>query len=240
MSSLLLFAAIGGGPERAAASPAARSVPRRAASHRAVPPRRGTPPRRAADPAKPGGKAAALPLFEEGIKLFDGGYYHRAIQKFQRAYFHFPSPKIHTRIALCYKWLRNHLEAIEHYEKYLKATEPETPEAAKQMPAARKRLREAVQKTLEQLLRTISQLKLHVTAPRGAALRLNGQRRGRAPLNRVFRFNPGTVVVAVTAKDHRSFRQELTLVAGQTVSLSIELHRLKPDNRGGGAAADDL
>jgi hypothetical protein len=48
------------------------------------------------------------------------------------------------------------------------------------------------------------------------------------------------VVVEVTAKDHTTFRQELKLMAGQTLSLQVALDPLGPANRGGGAAADSL
>ncbi len=203
----------------------------------AAPPARTAP---VADPSKPGGKAIALPLFRQGIALFDSGNYFEAIQRFKRAFFHFPSPKIHTRIALCYKWLRNNLKAVEHYELYLKATKPRTPADAAKMSVADKKLRADVSKTLVNLLKTISQLKVTLTKPAGAKLRINGRTVGKGPLSRTFRFNPGVVVVSVTAKDHTSFRQELKLVAGQTVALSVKLDRIKPDNRGGGAAADSL
>lgn len=182
----------------------------------------------------------ALPLFKEGIALFDSGDYFGAIGKFSKAHFHFPSPNIHTRIALSYKWLRNHLKAVEHYEIYLAETRPKTEAAAAQMPQETRKLREEVQKTLEELLKSISQLKLTISKPPGAELRINGRTEAKGPMERVFRFNPGLVVVEVTAKDHATFRQELKLVAGQTLSLQVALDRLAPVNRGGGVAADSL
>ena len=222
----------------ASGAPAGRpaAVTRPAAEARPAPEARPA----AGEQEKPGGKAVALPIFKEGIALFDGGDYYGAIQKFTKAYFHFPSPNIHTRIALSYKWLRNHLKAIEHYEQYLAQTRPKTTEEAARLPEETRKLREEVQKTLEELLKSISQLKLTLTKPPGAELRINGRTEGRGPQERLFRFNPGPVVVEVTAKEHTTFRQELRLVAGQTLSLQVALDPLGPSNRGGGAAADSI
>lgn len=194
----------------------------------------------AATSSKPGGRTVARPIFQEGIRLFDGGSYHRAIAKFKLAFFHYPSPRIHTRIALSYKWLQQYVLAIEHYERYLALTAPRTPPQRPAPWPIDKSLRQAVQKTLVALMRKIGRLKLKVTRPAGATIRINGQRVGKAPFNQELRFMPGMINITVSAKEHQTFRWDVNLQAGQQLSRTVGLNRIKPANRGGGAAADSL
>jgi len=185
----------------------------------------------------PGGRTVAIPLFKEGIRLFDQGFYQRALAKFQGAHFHFPSPKIHTRIALCYKWLGKYVKAIVHYEKYLSQSEPKP--LAKPGPATVK-LRQAVQKTVRALLKKIAQIRLQITAPKGALVRVNGGIVGKAPLRKLLRLTPGKYHVTISAKDHHPMQRDLTLRAAQIATLNLSLKRIKKKNRSGGAAADDI
>lgn len=186
---------------------------------------------------KPAGRTVAIPLFKEGIRLFDQGFYQQALAKFQGAYFHFPSPKIHTRIALCYKWLGKYVQAILHYEKYLNQSKPKPP--AKTAPATAK-LRQAVQKTVGALLKKIGQIRLQITAPTGALVRVNGGIVGKAPLKKLLRLTPGKYHVTISAKDHHPLQRDLTLKAAQIATLKLSLKPIKKRNRSGGAAADDI
>lgn len=195
------------------------------------------PPSQSAPTPKPGGRTVAVPLFKEGIRLFDQGYYQQALDKFKKAYFHFPSAKIHTRIALCYKWLGKYVQAISHYEKYLVQTQPK---AAAKPPPATVSLRQAVQKTIGELLKKIGQIRLRVTAPKGALVRLNGGIVGKAPLKKLLRLTPGKYHVTISAKDHHPLQRDLTLKAAQIATLKLQLKPIKKKVRSGGAAADDI
>lgn len=186
---------------------------------------------------KPGGRTVAVPVFKDGIRLFDQGYYQQALVKFKLAYFHFPSAKIHTRIALCYKWLGKYVQAISHYEKYLSQTKPK---AAAKPPPATVKLRQDVQKTIGALLKKIGQIRLRVTAPKGALVRLNGGIVGKAPLKKLLRLTPGKYHVTVSAKDYHPLQRDLNLKAAQIATLKLKLKPIKKKVRSGGAAADDI
>jgi tetratricopeptide (TPR) repeat protein len=186
---------------------------------------------------KPGGRTVAVPIFKDGIRLFDQGYYQQALVKFKRAYFHFPSAKIHTRIALCYKWLGKYVQAISHYEKYLAQTQPK---AAAKPPPATAKLRQDVQKTIGALLKKIGQIRLWVAAPKGALVRLNGGIVGKAPLKKLLRLTPGKYHVTVSAKDYHPLQRDLNLKAAQIATLKLKLKPIKKKVRSGGAAADDI
>jgi hypothetical protein len=181
------------------------------------------PADRARPPAKrPGGRDVALPLFKKGIEKFDGGYYRQAIKLFKQAYFHFPSPKIHTRIALCYKWLGNNLKALEHYERYLKL--------AKERDLAQKErvLIGKVKVEVKNLLLLLGQLRIEMKAPAGAEIRVNGKLLGTAPLSKLVRLPPGSVNVTAIKKGYYAFKRDLDLPAGKVTRVSITLVKIKP------------
>ncbi len=194
-------------------------------------------PSHSAPAPKPGGRTVAVPLFKQGIRLFDQGYYQQALEKFKLAYFHFPSPKIHTRIALCYKWLGKYVQAIAHYEKYLALTKAK---GAAKLPAATVKLRQAVQSTVAALLKKIGQIKLKVTAPKGALVRVNGSIIGKAPLKKLLRLKPGKYHITISAKNHHPLARDQTLKAAQIATLTLKLKPIKKKIRSGGAAADDI
>jgi len=206
----------------------------------AVPAIQAAPARQPATLIKAGGRAVAVPIFKEGIKLFDAGYYQKALDKFKLAIFHFPSAKIHTRIALCYKWLGKYVLAIQHYELFLKKSKPVKPADPKAPPTPAAKLRKAVQATVTALLKKISQLQLRVTAPKGALVRLNGSIVGKAPLKKMLRLTPGKYHVTVSAKDHHPVQRDLQLGANQIKRLAIKLKAIQKKLRGGGAAADEI
>jgi tetratricopeptide (TPR) repeat protein len=196
-----------------------------------------TAPAHGAPSPKPGGRVVAVPLFRAGIRLFDQGFYQKALAKFQRAYFHLPNPKIHTRIALCFKWLGKYVQAIFHYEKYLAQSRPKPPARP---TAAATSLRQGVQKTIVALLKKIGQIRLQVTAPKGALVRMNGSILGRAPMKKLLRLTPGKYHVTISAKDHHPLQRDLTLKAAQLTTLTFRLKRIQKKNRSGGAAADEI
>lgn len=165
----------------------------------------------------------ALKLFKQGIADFDGGYYTKAIERFKAALKLFPSPKIHTRIALCYKWLGNFLKALEHYELFLKEF-PQDPKTD-----ADKELRASVQtKEIPRLLKMIAQVKVVMEGPLGAEIRINGRPVGTAPLNREFRLNPGPIAVTATLQGYYGFKRDLDVPRGQSAEVTITLVKIKP------------
>jgi len=165
----------------------------------------------------------ARALFRQGIQDFDGGDYTRAIERFKAAFKLYPSPKIHTRIALCYKWLSNQLKALEHYEIFLRLM-PKHP--AKPADA---RLRERVeQKEIPRLLAMVIQVRIEMTTPAGAEVRVNGRKVGISPLRTTVRLNPGPVAVTATRKGYYGFKRDLAIARGKSALVRIRLIKIKP------------
>lgn len=165
----------------------------------------------------------ARALFKLGIQDFDGGYYTRAIQRFKAAFKLFPSPKIHTRIALCYKWLSDYLKALEHYEIFLRLMPKHPPKPADAL------LRERVQtKEIPKLLAMVIQVRLEVDTPAGAEVRVNGRKVGVSPLMRTVRLNPGPVAISATRKGYYGFKRDLSIARGKSATVRFRLLKIKP------------
>lgn len=195
-----------------------------ATSAHAAPPGEEAPRERAAAPDPKGPQyQEALKLFKQGIADFDGGYYTRAIEKFEAAQKLYPSPKIHTRIALCYKWLGNFLKALEHYELFLKEF-PAKPESE-----ADAQLRVQVEKTeIPRLLVTLAQVKLVMDGPPGAEIRINGRPVGVAPMDRMFRLEAGPIAISAAFKGYYEFKRDLNVARGKSAEVAITLLKIQP------------
>jgi tetratricopeptide (TPR) repeat protein len=182
--------------------------------------------RPAAAPAptdKPGGREVALPLFREGKELFDTGYYLQALEKFKLALFHFPNPRIHTNIALCYKWLGQNLKALEHYELFLQQVPKDTTDATN--AALRKQIEEVEVKAL---LRMVRSVRITMTEPPGAEIRVNGALAGLSPMDKVIRMNPGDVNITVILKGYYAFRKDLNLYTEPSAHVKVALVKIMP------------
>lgn len=186
----------------------------------------------AAPPAAsaPGSAAASRPaafrearkVFRQGIALFDAGDYRGAIEAFQRALVLYPSPKIHTRIALAYQWLGEPLKALEHCEIFLRAF-PEQPKGAADVA-----LRERTEKVAAELRRKIAYVTVVAEGPPGLDVRLDGRPLGAVPLRRVIRLMPGAHHVTATAGGHYPFQRDLRLAAGERVVVAVTLVKVTP------------
>jgi tetratricopeptide (TPR) repeat protein len=167
-------------------------------------------------------KAAALPHFKKGIALFNDGNYRQAIDEFEKAYSIFPSPKIHLRIALCYKWLAQNLKALEYYEKFLEET-PENPED-KSIRIVRKQ----TELEVRNLLKLVARVRMVMEGPKGAEVRINGELVGHAPLDKIKRLEPGKATVVALHKGYHPFRRELQVSSNQEAQVKIKLLEIKP------------
>ena len=77
-----------------------------------------TAPARA--PATATAKAKATALLLQGNKKLDAGVYLEALQLFKKAYRIYPSPLLHFNIAQTYNELGKFLDALTHYELFVK------------------------------------------------------------------------------------------------------------------------
>ncbi len=168
-----------------------------------------------------GTKARAKVLFKEGIAKFDEGYYQQALALFVRALKIYPSPKIHTRIALCYKWLGNNLKALEHYERYLKSV-PTRPVKARDRVLYRK-----VHAEVRNLRMLLAQLRVDISGPHGAEVMLNGKVLGTAPFSRTVRVAPGRINITAIAKGYHAFKRDISIARTQFRSIQITMIRIR-------------
>jgi len=171
----------------------------------------------------PGGREAALPFFKQGREFFDGGYYMQALDKFKWALHHFPNPRIHTNLALCYKWLGNNLKALEHYEFFLQQVPKDTTDPTNL--ALRKQVEEV---EIKGLLRMVRQLRITMTEPPGAEVRVNGALAGLSPMDKVIRMNPGDVNVTVILRGYYTFRKDLNLINEPAAHVKVTLVKIMP------------
>src|SRR5262249_29259382 len=70
-------------------------------------------------------KQRARALLLEGNTRLDEGLYVDALDKFQRAYDVYPSPKLHFNLAQTYHELGRPVEALRHYELFVRDVKPE-------------------------------------------------------------------------------------------------------------------
>jgi len=166
-------------------------------------------------------KAKARVLFKQGIAKFDQGYYRQALALFTQALGLYPSPKIHTRIALCHKWLGNNLRALEHYEKYLEAV-PGVPDKPRDRVLYLK-----VKTEVKNLRALISQVRIDLAQPTGAEVRINGKLVGTAPISRLIRLKPGAVNITAIAKGFYTFKRDLRVFPSQTATVKIKMIKIK-------------
>ncbi len=170
-------------------------------------------------------KTQAKKLFVEGVKLFDEGYYPQAIAKFQTALRLFRNPRIHARIALCYKWIGNNLKALHHYERFLAEFRPRTGNRKDHL------IRKRIEVEVRNLLKLVARIRVRMQTPAGAEVQIDGRIIGRAPLEREIRHNPGSVTVTAGAKGFYPFRRVLRLTVGATTTVRISLIKIKPGVR---------
>jgi len=182
----------------------------------------GSPSAESSPEASEEARKKALPLFQEGIAKFDGGYYQEAIALFEKAYAVFPSPRIHTRIALSYKWLGNNLKALEYYEKYLDKVRG-TPDQETDT-----KLFGEVEAEVKALLQRVAQIRIICEDPPEAEIRVNGQRIGSAPLDRTIRLAPGDANVTAMASGHHPFKRDIQISGGQLATVRVTLIAIKP------------
>lgn len=187
-----------------------------------APPENTPPDAREASRPSEEARQRALPIFREGIAKFDAGYYQEAIELFERAYATFPSHRIHTRIALAYKWLGNNLKALEHYELYLEKVRG-TPEAERDAALVAE-----VEAEVKGLLARVAQIRILCEGPAGAELRVNGQLVGTAPIDKTIRLMPGDANVTGMANGHHAFKRDIQISGGQLATVRVSLIAIRP------------
>ena len=166
----------------------------------------------APDAARAAGREQAQALLARGNEAARQGSYLEALELFRQAYAAFPSPKIHFNLAETCHELGRLVEALDHYEAFVRDVGRE------EMPEQWARARERINK-LQGETATV-QLQANVV---GALVNVDGKPAGETPLTRPLRLLPGPHTIVVTKAGYERQVVELTLAAGATASPRLKL-----------------
>lgn len=159
----------------------------------------------------PADRAEARQHFQNGVNAYGHQDYAAALEEFQNAYRLAPHPSVLVNMANCYVGLQRPAEALVYFERYLN----ESPN----LTAAQ---RTAVEHQMSDLHARVGDVRVNVTptdAP-GLAVTLDGQV---ISLARPARILPGHYVVQAIADGLETSRQEIDVVAGGVIEVSLRL-----------------
>jgi hypothetical protein len=148
--------------------------------------------------------------FEQAVALYGDGNFDAALAEFEAAGKLHPNPSLLYNIGLCQKGLHRYGEAIATLEKFL--TDALAATAAQKSEA-------------NQLIADMKAVSGTVTltiTPEGAAVTIDKRDAGKAPLAPLL-LPAGTHTVEVAAEGFVAARQELSVVAGAPLALTIAL-----------------
>jgi hypothetical protein len=166
----------------------------------------------AAPPAS-GAKKAAAQLIDEGNELLDQRQYQAALARYEAAHALYPTPKIFFNMAEAHRELKNYVEAIEHYERFL----------AESGVKKRSPLRKQAAREIADLERRIGRLRVE-GGTLGAEVFVDGKLAGKVPLLG-FRLLPGFHQVAIQIEGAIAKRIEVEVKRGEeaAVDASVEI-----------------
>ncbi len=163
--------------------------------------------------AAPGSSGAqADKLIAEGVELRQAGKTEEALPLFRKAHELSGSPRALAQWGLAEAALSRWLDAETHLTAAL----------ATQGDRWIDGNREAIERTLVTVTGKLGWLELAVKPP-GARVRVNNQDLGRAPLARALRLTAGPANVEIESMGYQSVSRTLTVGAGGTTRVAIEL-----------------
>lgn len=165
-------------------------------------------------------------LIEQGRALRRAGRNAAALEAFRDAYALSPTPEAAGQIGFAE-------HALEHWEPASRFLRQALGAAGDPWVVAQRR---ALEFSLQQVDRHLGSLRVESATP-GATLSIDGRAVGALPMGEAARVGEGSVVVEVRAPGHRDDRREVTIAAGETVRLVVQL---APQAEPGGAAAAPL
>jgi hypothetical protein len=164
----------------------------------------------AAEPAE-NERAEAKLRFNHGLYLAENGAYAAALAEFERAYELVPSRLVLYHTALAYVAMDKPVDAVETFDDVLSADGTLGTEYIERAKATR-----------EELQRRIGDLDVKVNVP--AAIQIDGEHAGDAPLKEPLKAAAGEHVVCVVAQGHAPARRSVS-VAGEgraVVDIALE------------------
>jgi tetratricopeptide (TPR) repeat protein len=168
-------------------------------------------PASAAPAASAKDKAAARALLREGTRLFSKGKHQDALDRFNRAYALFPSPKLLYNIAQANRELGHPVEALAAFEGFL---------AQVDKPPAR--LAADVRRSVAELQAQLGELQIQVDVT-GAEVSLDGKPLGVAPLSDSVWVTPGAHEIAARKDGFLPAKKAVDARAGGAEQVAIKL-----------------
>ena len=181
-----------------------------------------TPASAAPAPVSAKDKAAARALLREGTRLFSKGKHQDALDRFNRAYALYPSPKLLYNIAQAHRELGHQVEALAAFEGFLAQVE--------KPPAT---LAAEVRRSVAELQAQLAELQIQVDVT-GAELSLDGKPLGLAPLPDSVWVTPGAHEIAARKDGFLPAKKAVDARAGGAEQVAITL---PPLVKGGGGVA---
>ncbi len=157
-------------------------------------------------------KRRARRLFFKGLNAFARQQYPDALALFLASFKIRPKSVVLYNIGNCYKALFQYRRAINTFRRYIR-------QRGRKLALWRRR---QIERIIAAMARRLGRLKLGVS-PEGASVRVDGRVVGRAPLASVVLVDPGRRMVEISAPGYRTVRTQVTVTAGQLVSLGIRL-----------------
>jgi PEGA domain len=157
-------------------------------------------------------KLRARKLFIKGVRSFARHQYPDALALFLASWKIKPKSIVLYNIAMCYKALFQYRRAITAFRQYIARR-------GKKLQIWKRR---QITRSISRMTKKLGRLKLGVF-PAGATVRVDGRKVGRAPLATVVLVDPGRRTVEVAARGYQTIRTEITVTAGQMVSMGIRL-----------------
>lgn len=166
----------------------------------------------APEAARTAAREQAQALLARGNEQARQGNYLEALELFRQAHAAFPSPKIHFNLAETCHELGRVLDALHHYEAFVRDVDRH------EMPEQWARARERINK-LHGETATL-QLQANVV---GAVVNVDGKAIGETPLTQAVRLLPGPHTIVVHKPGYERQVIEVTLVAGAAASPRVRL-----------------
>lgn len=172
----------------------------------------------AGPPEDPQARIAARKLGADAVKLYDTGYHAAALEKFDAAISLLPAPTLYLYSARCLVKLGRLVEASERYLTATRMTLEKNPPAV----MLRAQVDAAVER--DKLLPTIPQLKIEVTGPTGAGVKvmLDGRDIPSAMLGEKLPVDPGKHAVRAVRADS-TVERELSVAPGESTQILLSL-----------------
>jgi len=150
--------------------------------------------------------------YDRALSLVDDNQYAEAIVEFNRCYEIQPHYAVFYNIAQAHIALARPVEAVEALQRYLK-------EGGREIKPSRRSL---VEKEIVKQNARIATLSI-IVQPDGAAIRLDGNDIGTAPIKEPIRLGLGTHVVAATLAGYKMASQNIELAGEDKKTIEIEL-----------------